>query len=164
MPQVTIHKCKDPETTPLTLLERMEAITKSIRERAFKLSQNRKAGTGSDLDDWVQAERDLVWSPASEMVEDDKAFRARVALPGFDAKDIEVSALPDALVIQADTTHTHNGEHGNVCFCEFSSNEVFRRIPLPTPIDVNKVTASVHEGVLEVTAPKAAPKLLAAHA
>ncbi len=164
MPQVTIHKCKDPETTPRTLLERMEAITKSIRERAFKLSQDRKIGTGSDLDDWVQAERDLVWSPASELVEDDKAFRARVALPGFDANDIEVSALPDALVIQADTTHTHNEESGNVCFCEFSGKEVFRRLPLPALIDVDKVTASLHEGVLEVTAPKAATKLLAAHA
>jgi HSP20 family molecular chaperone IbpA len=40
----------------------------------------------------------VVWSPASELVDDEKEFRTRIALPGFDAKEIQVSALPDALV------------------------------------------------------------------
>jgi len=158
MSQVAIHKCKIPETTPQTLLEHAEAITDSIRKRAFNIFQNRNRGNGSDLDDWLQAERDVVWSPASELVDDKKEFRARIALPGFDAKDIQVSAMPDALVIQADATHTHEGKSGNVCFCEFSENKLFRRLDLPAPIDVDKVTASVDKGILQVTAPKVTAK------
>jgi HSP20 family protein len=110
------------------------------------------------VDNWLQAERDVVWSPASELVDDKKEFRARIALPGFDAKDIQVSAMPDALLIQADATHTHEGKSGNVRFCEFSEKNLFRRLPLPASIDVDKVTASLDKGILEVTAPKATPK------
>lgn len=158
MSKVAIHKCENPETTSQTLLEQVEAITDSIRKRAFHLFQNRGGENGWDLDDWLQAEQDLVWSPASELVDDEKEFRVRIALPGFDAKDIQVSAMPDALVIQADATHTHEGKRGNVCFCEFSGNKLFRRLPLPASIDVDRVTASVDKGMLDVTAPKAAPK------
>ena len=164
MSQVSIQKCKNLETTPQTLLERLEAITDSIRERAFNLFQNRQSGNGSDMDDWLQAERDVVWSPASELVDDEKEFKARIALPGFDAKQIQVSAMPDALIIQADTTHTHEGKNGNVCFCEFSGKNLFRRIELPASIDVDKVTASVEKGILEVTAPKATTKQMTAAA
>ena len=164
MSQVAIHKCKNLETTPHKFLEHLEAITDSIRKRAFNLFQNRNGENGSDLDDWLKAERDVVWSPASELVHDKKEFRARIALPGFDAKDIQVSAMPDALLIQADATHTHEGKRGNVCFCEFSGKNIFRRLPLPASIDVDKVTASVDKGILEVTAPKAKPKLMTAGA
>src|ERR1700674_3625956 len=134
MSQVAINKCKNPETTPQTFQEKLKAITDSIRNQAFNLFQNRNGGNGSDVDDWLQAERDVVWSPASELVDDKKEFRARIALPGFDAKDIQVSAMPDALVIQADATHTHEGKSGNVCFCEFTEKNLFRRLPLPASI------------------------------
>jgi len=164
MSQVAIQKCKDAETTSATFLEKLEAIAGSIRERAFHLFQSRSGGTGSDLDDWLEAERDLLWSPASELVEDEKEFRARVAVPGFDAKDIKVSAMPDALVIQAEATHTHEEKSGKVRFCEFSEKKLFRRIDLPRSVDVDKVTASVDKGMLHVTAPKAAPKQMTAGA
>jgi HSP20 family protein len=162
MSQVAIYKCKNPETTRQTLLEDLledvAAITGSIRSRAFDIFQNRNGRNGSDLDDWLQAERDVVWPPASELVDDEKEFRARIALPGFDAKDIQVSAMLDALVIQADAIHSHEGKNGNVCFCEFSGKKLFRRLQLPASIDVDKVTASVDKGILEVTAPKATTK------
>jgi HSP20 family molecular chaperone IbpA len=164
MSQVAIHKCKNLETTPQTLLEHLEAITDSIRKRAFNLFQDRNSENGSDLDDWLKAERDVVWSPASELVDDKKEFRARIALPGFDAKDIQVFAMPDALLIQANATHTHEGKSGSVCFCEFSEKNLFRRLPLPAPVDVDRVTASVDKGILEVTAPKAKPKQMTAGA
>lgn len=158
MSQVAIYKCKNTETTPQMLMEHVEAITDSIRKRAINIFQNRNGENDSDLDDWLQAERDVVWSPASELVDNKKEFRARIALPGFDAKDIQVSAMPDALVIQADATHTHEGKSGDVCFCEFSGKKLFRRLQLPASVDVDKVTASVDKGILEVTAPKATTK------
>lgn len=156
MSQVAIYKCKNPETTPQTLLEHMEAITDSIRKRAFNLFQNRNGQNGFDLDDWLQAEREMVWSPASELVEGQDDFQARVALAGFDAKDIEVTATPEALIIEAEKTHTHDAKEGDVRFCEFSSKKLLRRIDLPTAINVDKVTASLDNGMLQVNAPKAA--------
>ena len=156
MPQVAVSKCKNPETTPQTFLERLEAITDSIRKRAFNIFENRKGKHGLDLDDWLEAERDVVWSPASELVEGKENFQARVALAGFDAKDVEVTATPEALIIEAEKTHTHDAKEGDVRFCEFSSKKLLRRIDLPMAINVDKVTASLDNGMLQVNAPKAA--------
>jgi hypothetical protein len=61
-------------------LQRLEAITDSIRKQAFLISQHRCGGIGSDVDDWLQAEREVVLSPASELVDDEEEFRARIAL------------------------------------------------------------------------------------
>ena len=158
MPQVAVEQCWNPEAIPQTLLEQIEAIKDSIRQRAFDLFQNRNGGNGSHLDDWLQAEQEVVSSPASELVDEEQELRARIALPGFDAKDIQVSAMPDALIIQADAAHTHEEKNGNVCFCEFSQKKLFRRLDLPVSIDVDKVKASLDKGILVVTAPKTVTK------
>ena len=164
MSQVAVQKCKDIETTPQTLLEKVEAIAESIREQAFNLFQSRNGVDGYDVDDWLKAEKELVWSPASELTDNEKEFTARIAVPGFDAKDIHVSAMPDALIIQAETTHSHDAKKGDVRFCEFSDKQLFRRLDLPVSVDVDKVKASVENGILQVTAPKAATKEMAAGA
>jgi len=112
----------------------------------------------------VQAERDVVWSPAAELVDNAKEFKARMAVPGFDAKEIRVSATPDALIIQAEASHTHDRKDGNVRFCEFSAKQLFRRLPLPESVDVEKVTASLDKGILQVIAPKTTSASIAAGA
>jgi HSP20 family molecular chaperone IbpA len=164
MARIEIKRCEDRESIPEAVSEQARAITEAIRRRAYDLFQSRKDGNGSDLEDWLQAEREVAWVPASELVEGDTEIRARIALPGFDAKEIEVSAMPDALVVRADATHSHEGKSGKVCFCEFSHQKLFRRLDLPAPIDVDKVSASLDKGILQVVAPKAAKKQMAAAA
>ena len=156
MANVAVEKCPDSGALPETLWQSMNAITDEIRQRAFDLFEARGRTIGMELGDWLQAEREVVWSPASELVENTDDFCARLALPGFDAKDLEVTATPNALIVQAESTHTHEGKEGAVCLCEFSGKKMFRRLDLPSEIDVNKVTASLDKGILEIDAPKAA--------
>ena len=101
-----------------------------------------------------------MWSPASELIENEEDFRARLALPGFEPRDLEVTASPNALVVRAESTHKHEGKEGEVRFCEFSGKKMFRRLDLPSEIDVDKVTASLDNGILEVTAAKAVSREL----
>ena len=160
MASVTIEKHRESGTLPETLWQRMNAITDEIRRRAFSLFERRGRTMGWDLEDWLQAEREVVWSPASELIENKDDFRARLSLPGFDAKDLEVTATPNALVVRAESTHTHEGKEGDVRFCEFSGKKMFRHLDLPSEIDVDKVTASLDKGILEVAAPKAMARRL----
>jgi HSP20 family protein len=161
MSKVAIQKFRDQEAIPQSLFDQMRALTETIRERAFSLFQDRNGENGSDLEDWLEAEREAVWTPTAELIEGKDEIQARVALPGFDAAEIEVSATPEALVVRAETTHSHGSEKGAVRFCEFSAKKVFRCIDLPAPIDVDKVSASLDKGILQVTAAKAAqPKAL----
>jgi hypothetical protein len=60
MSQVIFHEWKSPETIPQRFLERLEAITDSIRGRAFRIFGHGNGGSGSDVDDRLQAERGVV--------------------------------------------------------------------------------------------------------
>lgn len=164
MAQISISKCNELTAVPQRILEQMRDIAESIRQRAFGLFQSRNGVNGSDVDDWLQAEREVVWSPPAELIDEEKEFKARVALPGFDANEIHVSAMPDAVVVQADSTHTHEGSNGNVRFCEFSGKQLYRRLDLPGSVDVDKVTASLDKGILQVILPKLTEKQIAAAA
>lgn len=164
MAQVSVEKWNEVAAVPTTLIEQIHGIGEAIRQRAFGLFQNRNGGNGSDLEDWLQAERDMIWSPTAELADGEKDYRARLALPGFEEKDIHVSAMPDAVVVQADSSHTHEGTNGDVRYCEFSDKKLFRRIELPGPVDVDKVSASLDKGILQVVAPKMAEKQLRAGA
>ena len=59
MTQIAIHKFEDQETMSPSLLERAKVMVDAIRRRAFELFQKRNGSGGSDLDDWLQAERDV---------------------------------------------------------------------------------------------------------
>jgi HSP20 family molecular chaperone IbpA len=133
----------------------MEALTDRIRQRAFELFKSRGGGDGSALNDWLTAENDLLLTPEADLIESDDKYELHIAVPGFDANDIDVSALPDALIVRAKNTHNHEKTEGSVRFCEFGEKSLFRRFDLPARIDVNKVTTSLQKGILKVTAPKA---------
>jgi len=79
----------------------------------------------------------------------------RVSAPGFDPEDVQVTALPDALIVKAASTHMHDKSEGDVRFCEFGQKTLFRRFELPAEIDPDGVTASLDKGMLDLTAPKA---------
>ncbi|MBM3774287.1 MAG: Hsp20/alpha crystallin family protein, partial [Acidobacteria bacterium] len=87
----------------------------------------------------------------------------RMATPGLDAKDLQVTAFPDAIIVQAETSaetsKDEQGQGGEVRISEFSARDLFRRVELPAPIDVEKVTATLDKGILKVVAAKAEPAL-----
>jgi HSP20 family protein len=155
MPQVTIHKYPNTESSLQALLEQMETIRDSIRRQGFNLFENGGADIGCDVRDWLRARRGAAVFAASDLVEAKKTFIASIPVLGFEAKDIILSVEPGALLVQARAHHSRALGKDNVCFCEFEHTSLFRRLELPTPIDVNRVRASIENGILKVIAPKA---------
>jgi len=127
---------------PQVFTELEETIGK-IQQMAFNLFEQRGELSGLDLDDWLQAEHEVLGSAWAELVESDKELKLRVAIPGVDSKDITVTATPESVIVQAR-------------FCEFSSDKLCRQFGLASPIDVNSVSAWPDKGVLNVVAAKAA--------
>ena len=155
MSQVAVQKIHPSETQSSAIVGEMKSLAERIRERAYQLFERRGRNNGSALNDWLEAEDNLLMIPPSDLIETNGKFEMQVAVPGFDAKDIEVDALPDTLIVRAQNTHRHEQAEGNVQFCEFGEKSLFRRFDLPAPIDVDQVTANVDKGLLKVTAPKA---------
>lgn len=155
MSTVAVQKVRKPETAP-SLFQSMDTLFEDVRKKAFELFQGRGALDGYELDDWFKAERDLVWMPESELVETDKEFQMKIAVPTMEVKDIQISALPDAVIVQGETSRKEEKKEGKVLFSEFSEKKLFRRFEMPAGIDVEQVKATLENGVLQITAAKAA--------
>jgi len=156
MPNVEIQKVKDGQKDALPYFQEFEERFNEIRNRAFALFENRGRGFGYDLDDWLRAERELFASPAAELADKGNAYELQMELPGFEPKEVEVTATPDELIIHAAASQEKRSDKGNVLWSEFSSSDVYRRIPAPTPLNTDGIAATLEKGVLRITAQKTA--------
>jgi HSP20 family protein len=154
---ITIQKLRTREAS-LPFFMQMDRLFDQVRQRAFSLFEERGFSPGRDVEDWLAAEREILWSPPVELIENDREFRARIAAPGFEAKEIQVTALPDAIVVQAGSERKHQNVEGEVRISELGSRKLYRRVNLPSPIDLDRTTATLDEGVLHLVAAKAGPK------
>jgi HSP20 family molecular chaperone IbpA len=158
--QVQVQRIAGEGGVPHTLLDEIKSAAERIKERAFHLFQKRGGDHGQDVGDWLQAERDILGSPESEMEETAAGYHIRVALPGFTAKNVKVTALPAELAVEAEKVDTEEGTEGAGSHAEFRSR-IFRRYAFSEPIDVGLVTAGLLQGVLTIEATKAVqPKQL----
>jgi HSP20 family protein len=137
-----------------SLFEQLAEVERQLSRRAFELFEHRGWGRGRALDDWLQAERELLWRPRAELSETATALRATFALAGMTPKDVEVQVEPDRLTVRATTTHEHRKEEGDLHFCEFHRGSLYRSVALPAAVVPEKAKAEMKEGLLIVTMPK----------
>lgn len=157
MSNVAIQKKPEETKSIWSLFEDSQQLFNQLQQRAFQRFKERGGGDGMELQDWLQAEREMLEIPPSELTEDDKMLHLRAAVPGLKAKDIEVTATPRELVIRGETSERNNGKKGKTRFSEFSERRLFRSYGLPAPVDVDKISADLQDGMLVIDMPKAEP-------
>jgi HSP20 family protein len=99
-----------------------------------------------------------VWSPPSDVYETEDKFLVRIEIAGMEEKNFTVRLEQNHLVISGirqDTPETRAFHRMEIHFGDFSTE-----IEIPSPIDVEKVTAEYQQGFLRVTLPKAQPRQL----
>jgi HSP20 family protein len=138
-----------------SIFDEIDRMNDRIMRRAYDIFTSNGSLFGKDIDDWMQAERELVWRPAVELTEKDDAFYLEVAAPGVDPKELDVEVTPDDILIRADVHHEHKEKKGEVHICEFAHGNLFRSIHLPRKIDPEKVKAEFKNGLLTLNAPVA---------
>lgn len=153
---VAVQKVEDQALKTLPVFEEIERRIEEIRRRAFELFETRGCELGRELEDWLKAEREVLGWPAAEMIEKGKEYEFQMALAGFDAKDVGVTASPSEIIVHAQNESEEKTEESNVVWTEFDSNDVYRRFGIPEPIDVDKTRATLDKGILRITAVKAA--------
>jgi len=162
MANITVEKIKGSRQPP-SPNDKLKTLAERIRQRAYEIFQNRSTD-GREVDDWLQAERDLIFAPKSELVEKDGKYEIRIAAAGFKAAETNVTALPDAVIVSAQSSHKHEENGADVHSCEFGAKTLFRRVDLPKPINVDKVIASLDDGMLRIVAQKSENAALAGRA
>jgi HSP20 family molecular chaperone IbpA len=141
-----------PIRRPSSILDHIKEMQDQITQRAYEIFERNGSMPGRDLENWTQAERELVWKPALELNEKDGHFRIEVAIAGVDANDINVEVTADDIVLTTNTEHRHTDQKSVVHYCEFAPGRMFRAIHMPKQIDPDKVRAEFKDGMLRLTA------------
>lgn len=138
------------------LFEQMKESAQSIAKRAYEFFEGRGQKVGHDLEDWLRAEFELTRSVPLELKENDGQLVVRAEVPGFKPDEIKVSVEPKQVVIGGQTEQKKEEETANEVFSEFRSNQFCRCLSLPAEVDPTKATATLKDGILELTLAKAA--------
>jgi HSP20 family protein len=89
-----------------------------------------------------------------DVIDEKDEIRVIADLPGFEKEDIEVYIEDGTLVIRATRKEEVEEKKRNYIRQERMYGEIYRRIPLPVDIEVEKISARYNNGILEVILPK----------
>ena len=139
------------------ILDRMKQVYDSIAHRAFEIFESHGQMFRRDLADWLQAESELLHPIHLDVAETENTLTVRAEVPGFSAKEIEISLEPHRLTIAGKRESKEERKTGKIIYYrERCSDQVFRMLELPVEVDAAKVTATLKDDVLELEMPKAA--------
>ncbi len=120
--------------------------------RAFENVRRRMDQVFRDYDE-VATQRTRASYPRASLQDTKDAFVLQAEVPGLAESDLQISATLDSITLAGERKAVtpegyavHRQERGSVRFA--------RSFSLPAKIDVDKVTAELHHGVLTVTLPK----------
>jgi HSP20 family protein len=143
-------------TTPGGLLDSMFNSFDAISRRAFEIFESSGRLDGHDVEDWLQAERELFHPVHIELTESDESISVNAEVPGFNEKELEVAIEPTRLTISGKRESRKEGKKGKTAYSETYSNEIFRVVELPAEVDTGEATATLNDGILQLAVPKAA--------
>ncbi len=129
-----------------------EVIEAEVRQRAFEIFQRRDA-MSDDVRDWLQAEAETIYKPACEIVETKDGYVFEFAVPGLEAKNVEIVLSSDRLLVRGTRAPARTAE-GRVLHSEHCSARIHREVPLPEGCEHTKAKAHVVRGVLAVSVPR----------
>jgi HSP20 family molecular chaperone IbpA len=157
MADLNIQKVRTLDDRRLPIFAEFDKLADRIRVEAFNLFARRGGSPEHALDDWLAAEHQICW-PAAQLAERDDAFTLEVALAGFEPAEVSVTATPREIIVKATHKSEKTAKDAGIRWSEFNSNDVCRRVELAADVDVDKVAATLHNGLLKIVAPKAVAK------
>ncbi len=157
MTQIALNRIPTADDRMHPALDGMEALLARIRQRAKEIASGRGGSLGRELDDWLQAERELCDADA-ELFERDDAYECDIALAGYEPSEVSVTVTPRELLVEAahktSTAGRNAATQGRVRWSELHASETTRRVEFDQDIIVDKTTASLRNGLLKVVLPK----------
>jgi len=94
--------------------------------------------------------------PPINIYDDGESYSIRAELPGVKPADLDVQATASAVTIKGERRKDARDEKASVERRERDYGVFNRTVELATPIDPDKISAKLEDGVLTIIAPKAA--------
>ena len=153
----TLPRKEHPEFVSFEeLFDHAQELHDSITQRAYELFEHDGHEQGRALEHWLNAEKEMLHPIPVELTESDDALTLRAEVPGFRAEDLKLSVEPRRLAISGKREMREAGKWQRTIYHEHLSNQICRSLELPLEVDPPQSKATIHDGVLELSMPKAA--------
>lgn len=138
------------------IFDQMKETFDAVARRAFEIFERNGRRLGHDVEDWFQAERELLHPVSLDISETDSTLTVELEVPGFTEKDIQVSVEPRRLTVTGKRESREEKKKGKTVYSERRSDEIFRTVDLPSEADTghSALKATYDRGVLTITLPK----------
>jgi HSP20 family protein len=93
--------------------------------------------------------------PKVDIIQNETEIVVKADVPGVKKEDINVSVTEDSITLRGEVKSDYEDKKENYFHSERFYGAYSRTLPLPTLVDVSKVSAKFEEGVLTITLPKA---------
>jgi HSP20 family protein len=124
-------------------------------EREFNRIFNRyndKFGLQKELDEEFE---NAVWSPLTDIVENDNEYVMKMDIPGVKKEDVKISYSNGEIRISGERKHEEEKKDAKYHRVERTFGKYYRSFLLPDHIKEDKIEAEFKDGQLTITVPKA---------
>ncbi len=91
--------------------------------------------------------------PAVDVVEEEQRYLVRADLPGLGREDVEITYQDGVLTIKGEKKQSEQKENHRLHVRERFHGSFTRTLRLPEQVDVDKIEATMKDGVLELVLP-----------
>jgi HSP20 family molecular chaperone IbpA len=138
------------------LVNRQKEIHDMVARRAFALFEDRGGIRGHDINDWTEAEAELLHACRHDLKESVETLIFHADLPGpFEPDQISVSVEPHRLMVSGERELNVRFE-GDEPSTVMRTQRIFLMEELPVDVDPSRTTARLEGEMLEIVMPKVA--------
>jgi len=96
-----------------------------------------------------------IWSPATDITEDDHGYSVKVELPGVKKDDVKITMENSVLTIRGEKKQEQGSMKDSVHRVERMYGTFQRSFTLPSSVRSEKIEATFWDGILTIVLPKA---------
>ena len=120
----------------------MESLQRDMNRMFEAIASNNQGSMGQSF------------MPLAEMEQTEDAIHLKVEVPGMNADDLDVRVTREAVTISGERKSESKSQKDGMKRSEFRYGSFSRTIPLPIPVDNERVTGDYHNGILTLELPK----------
>lgn len=94
------------------------------------------------------------WSPATEIVDEEKAFILSMDIPGINKENLDIEVKENKLFVSGERKQLERDERSGVVRSEKRYGKFSRVFTLPQNVNAELIEARFENGVLEIALPK----------
>lgn len=119
-----------------SIVDELESVYDDVTKRAYEKFLSRRGTSAIDIEEWLEAEQELLLKPPAQLAEKPNHFVVRIELAGVDPKDLTILLTPNETMVQSIGPGPHR--------------RIFRIIHFPRPVDTSHVRGCWTRGKLIV--------------